>query len=634
MLWCENGVFLGCRASAQRIACPTLTPDSAAPRTFTFRCRFDIAPAPWDSIRPVPSRVEQGLALHQQGKLREAEAVYREVLSREPNNPDALHLLGVIATQVKQYEAAVQLIEAAIRNRPTVAFYYNNLGNAYRGLVRRKDAYDAYGRALQLQPDYVEARINRGTTLREQAMFAEAVAEYEIAAKTQPAIACSGLATALNDQGRVEESIAAYRRAVALDPTHSDSHSNLLYELHFSDRVEPQQLFEEHVKWAKQHADALTNAARPHSNDRSPDRRLRVGYVSGDFRDHPVGRFLWPMIEHRDQQRFEIVCFSNVERQDAFTAEYRASVDEWHDTAGLDDATFAEFIRERKIDILVDLAGHTSGGRMQLFARKPAPVQITYLGYPDTTGMRAIDVRITDALADPEGAESRHAERVERIEGCFLCYPLRCATAPISDLPAKSNGHLTFGSFNNLAKISPTTIQLWKSVLETLPTAKMIIKTTSMGDVPTRDIAARRFASQGLPMDRVTLLGPRDSQDQHLDTYRAIDVALDTYPYNGTTTTCEALAMGIPVVSFVGQHHASRVGLSILTAAGHPEWCTDDSSRFAGIACAFAEDLDKLEQHRATMRQTLAQSTLCNEKGFAAKIETIYRESWTRWCRG
>ena len=322
--------------------------------------------------------------------------------------------------------------------------------------------------------------------------------------------------------------------------------------------------------------------------DRSPH-RIRICYVSADFREHPVARFLWPLIEHRDRSAFEVVCFSNVEKEDGVTRTYRSEVDEWHDITRLDDDAAAELIVSQKIDLLVDLSGNTAGSRLGIFALKPAPVQLTYLGYPNTTGMSAIDLRITDALADPIGAEQSAVEGLARVDGCFLCYPLPATLPPIEPLPAATNGFVTFGSFNNLHKISPTTIRMWANVLHTLPTAKMIIKTTSLGDQGTMLPAAQRFAASGLPMERVQLLPPTRTESEHVAQYRLIDIALDTFPYCGTTTTCEALSMGVPVVSRFGGHHAARVGLSILSAAGHAEWATDDPARYVIIAAGSGE---------------------------------------------
>jgi predicted O-linked N-acetylglucosamine transferase (SPINDLY family) len=361
--------------------------------------------------------------------------------------------------------------------------------------------------------------------------------------------------------------------------------------------------------------------------DRNLERQLRVGYVSPDFRDHPVARFLQPVVEYRDRERFEVVCYSSTTKTDEVTARWRGWADHWRDIAALNDEQLAQLVRQDHVDVLVDLAGHTGGGRLTAFARKPAPVQITYLGYPNTSGLKSMDYRITDAHADPVGvAEALHTERLLRIDGCFLAYAILDELPPIS---ARDPGPVTFGSFNNLAKVSPTTVRLWGKILAAEPASRMIIKATSLGDPPTRELATRRFASLGLPMERVELMGPARTQEEHLRTYARIDVALDTFPYNGTTTICEALAMGVPVVSLHGSHHASRVGLSILNAAGFREWATGDRENFVQAACGLAH---QSSDGRTNLRERLRTSTLCDGRGIARKIESAYRSAWKTWC--
>ncbi len=573
--------------------------------------------------------LNQGVAHHQAGRLADAERCYRQVLAADPRNPDALHLLGVIAYQVKQWPAAIDLISRAIALHPSPAMYHNNLGNALRGAGQREAASAAYERAIQLQPDYAEAHGNLGTTRRDQARFADALACYKNAIRLDPNLAQArgDMATVLKDQGRVEEAIEQYRRAVAQDPKLVEAHSHLLYALHASDQITPEQLYQEHLAWAKQHAAGL--ARTDHSNDWNPDRPLRIGFVSPDFRDHPVARFIRPIFQHRDRAQFQAIVYSSVNHPDEVTAALRAQVDEWHDVTPLDNAQLADVIRQHRIDILIDLSGHTGGSRMLLFARKPAPVQITYLGYPNTSGIAEMDYRITDALADPVGAsDALHSEKLIRLDGCFLAYTLLDELPPVAPAPT---GPITFGSFNNLAKISPTTLRLWSDVLAAGSDSRLVIKTTSLGDAPTMELTRDRFAALGLPMDRVELLGPARTQNSHLGQYARIDIALDTFPYNGTTTTCEALAMGVPVASLYGSHHASRVGLSILSAAGFGSWASDDPRGFVEIARGLTSEARSLRPH---LRERLRSSRLCDGSALASSLERACRDAWKRCCAG
>ena len=582
------------------------------------------------------SLLGQGLAYHQAGRLAEAERCYRTLLQQNPNDPNALHLLGMVAQAVNEHESAVQLIRRAIAISPGVAMFHNNLGAALRRMGDLPAARESYRRAVQLQPDYPEAWANLGTLLRDQTRLVDSLAAYEQALRRRdlPAIRAA-MATTLRDMGRIEEAIEHYRRALAADPTMADQHANLCFTLHASDRVTPQEIFDEHVAWARRHADSLTAWAPPHENDRDPQRRLRIGYVSADLRDHAVAKFLAPLLDHRNRERFEVICYSGVSRPDAVTASIQSRADGWREIASLTDAQLADLIRRDCIDVLVDLAGHTNGTRLLAFARKPSPVQFTYLGYPDSSGMTAMDWRISDAVADPPGMTDRwHTEQIARVDGCFLAYPLPPDLPPLTPPPAMNGGFVTFGSFNNLSKISPATLALWRDVLSAVPASRMLIKASMFEDPATRDLSARRVADAGLPMDRVQLLPPVRGQNTHLETYARIDIALDTFPYNGTTTTCEALAMGVPVISLYGSHHVSRVSLSLLSAAGFPRWATDKPQRFIEIACDLAADVSTLAELRGGMRRRLEASALCDGVRLTRGVEEVYRNAWRRWCVG
>ena len=581
--------------------------------------------------------LEQGIAHHQAGRLADAERCYRAILRTRPNDPNALHLLGMIAQTMKQYEPAVQLIRRAIAIAPDVAMFHNNLGVALRALGDFALAAECYRRAVELQPAYVEPLANLGALRRDQARLGDSLAAYEQTLRINPDAADirAAMATTLRDQGRIDEAIQHYRRALAQNPAMPDHHANLCYTLHASDRVTPQEIFDEHLRWSNQHAAALAAAAALYHNDRDPQRRLRVGYVSADLRDHAVAKFLSPLLDHRDRDAFEVLCYSGVARPDAVTASIRSRVDGWRDVAALGDRQLCDLVRRDRIDILIDLAGHTNGTRMLAFARNPAPVQLTYLGYPDTTGLAAMDWRITDAIADPVGVtDAWHTERLARIDGCFLAYVLPPDLPPIAPLPATKSGCVTFGSFNNLSKISPTTLRLWRDVLAAVPTSRMVIKTSMFEDPATLELSRQRFADAGVPMHRIELLPPVRGQDAHLKTYARIDIALDTFPYNGTTTTCETLAMGVPLISLHGRHHVSRVGLSLLTAAGFGDWATDDPRRFVEIARSLASDLDSLRQLRTAIRDRLKSSPLCDGVRLARGIESAYRNAWRQWCVG
>ena len=393
----------------------------------------------------------------------------------------------------------------------------------------------------------------------------------------------------------------------------------------------PDEILAEHRRWAQVHANVPGGVPR-YANSRDPARRLRVGYVSADFRSHAVGFFFEPLLANHDRNVVEAVCYSGVARPDATTERLRSMASQWRDIGGLSTEQVASMIRADGIDILVDLAGHTSGTRLKVFAHKPAPVQVTYLGYPTTTGLPVMDYRFTDELADPEGEDVYYTEKLLRLPGAFLCYRPLDNCPPVSPLPAMEKGYVTFGSFNNLSKISPSVISLWVKLLQEVPGSRLFVKNPSLTDTATRERYYGLLEKQGATRDRVELQGRTATQAEHLALYSRLDIALDTFPYNGTTTTCEAIWMGVPVITLAGQRHAGRVGVSILSNAGFGEWIARTPEQYITLAAGLAADVKKLAALRANLRQRMSDSPLCDGQVFARKVETAYREIWRAWC--
>ncbi|MEA2735925.1 MAG: hypothetical protein QOE14_2376, partial [Humisphaera sp.] len=439
---------------------------------------------------------------HRRGQLPQAEALYRQVLARDPMNADALHLLGVIAHQVGQHAQAEQLIGQAVRLKPGAADFHSNLGETLRALGKRDVAIASYQRAIQLNPEHLDALINLGAALQSSGRTDEAIAAFERVVALQPdhadawsnlgfalgvknlaypaeaacrraielnpnhARAHANLAAALQKQARAGEAVAAYRKAIDLEPAMRVAHGNLLLALNYDPAQTPQDVFAEHARWAEQHANLLGNDAPPHTNDRDENRRLRIGYVSPDFRRHSVAFFVEPLLADHVRAAVEIFCYSDAERPDDVTQRIRASADHWRECHGVADDLFANIVRDDRIDILIDLAGHTGGNRLLAFARRSAPVQMTYLGYPNTTGLAAMDFRITDAWADPPGStDAFHTEQLIRLPRTAWCYQPSREAPPVAPLPVESAGHITFASFNKLAKISPLCLDTWAQLL-------------------------------------------------------------------------------------------------------------------------------------------------------------------------
>jgi len=610
----------------------------------------------------VPEAFTLAFEHHQAGRLAEAERLYTRILAVAPGHADCRHLLGVLAHQSGRDELAVRLIGEAIALNGSDAAYHNNLGNALHGLSRLDEAAAAYHQALALKPDYAGARYNLanllqargrpeaalphfeqalalwpgradlhnnlGASLLELGRFTEAMARFERALALAPdhAEACNNLGKSCQELGRMAEAVAYYRRALALRPDYAEAHSNLLMTLTYLPDCPAAQLFAEHREYGRRQV----RPPLPHANRRDPDRRLRVGYVSGDFRRHVVGFFIEPLLAAHDPAAVSVHCYSETQRADAATAHLKTLAEGWRDTAGLDDDRLAAQIQADGIDILVDLAGHSAFNRLPVFARSPAPVQATYLGYPGGTGLAAIDYRLVDPVSDPEGAADALAvEALVRLEGGFLCY--RPEPGP---KPARTAGPLTFGCFNNLNKLSEPTLALWAELLRRLPGARLLLKSRQLADAAVAETLRQAFESRGVAAKRLELLAWTAGPEAHLETYRRVDIALDPFPYTGTTTTCEALWMGVPVVTLVGDHHAARMGASLLTLVGLPELIAADEASYLEIAAALAADPERLAELRAGLRSRMAASPLCDKAALARRVEAAYRVMWRRWCAG
>ena len=442
------------------------------------------------------------------------------------------------------------------------------------------------------------------------------------------------LARCLGEVGRIEQTIKCYRKAIALDDSRGVSRSGLLLALHSrAVDAEPQSLFEQHLEWSRAVVEPLRRFHHPHENQRDPDRKLRIGYVSPNFARHSVAYFLDAILANHHRERFEIICYSDVSRPDEVTDRFRRLAERWDDWVGLSDESAAERVRNDRIDILIDLAGHTADNRLRVFAQQPAPVQVTYLGYPDTSGLTTIQWRLTDDVADPAPAsDAFYTERLWRLPGPFLCYAPPAESPPVGP-PARQAGRpVTFACFNTFRKIDFPVMELWAKILRELPEARLMLKAHGLSSVELRREVTEAFARSGVEPGRLDLLQPVSTVAEHLACYQRADIALDTFPYNGTTTTCEALWMGVPVVNRRGRIHASRVGASLLTAVALEELLADDEASYVRIATELARDVDRLETLRGQMRERMMRSPLLDAPRFTRNLEDAYRSMWRQWC--
>jgi len=540
--------------------------------------------------------------LKKRGHLDEAIAGYQRALRLQPELVEARTNLAATLTLLGCFEEAVTACQEAIRIKPGDAAAYGHLGSALKGMCQMGEAVAAYQRALEIKPDHADAHNNLGV--------------------------------ALKDMGRAEEAIVSYRRALELQPEAAGIRSNVAFTMHYPPEADAaaEAVFAEHLEWARIHASPLEKDAALHSNDRSAGRRLRVGYVSPDFRVHSVAYFIENLLAGHDPSQVEVFCYADIIREDSVSARLRSYAVHWRRITGLGDERVARLVREDAIDILVDLAGHTSGNRLPVFARRPAPVQVTAIGYCGTTGLSAIDFRLTDALADPPGAtEHLHTERLVRLPRAWCFRPPEDAP-PVAELPAGRAGHATFGCFNARPKMNASTFALWARILEAVPGSRLMLKNGALRDSSVQIEIRDFFSGAGIHPERIELLGWLPSAREHLAAYERVDVALDTFPYHGTATTCEALWMGVPVVTMAGKVHASRVGVSLLTNVGLPELIAQTPGEYVQVAAGLAADLHSLAALRQSLRERMRASALSDAHRFARDVEAAYRAMWGMWC--
>ncbi len=605
---------------------------------------------------------------YQAGRPQQAAALYRKVLAAHPDHPTALHLLGVVMHQVGKSELAVDLIGKAIALEPDHVKAHYNLGNALKSQGKLEDAVASYRKAVALKPDFVEAHANLGYALQRQDKFDEAVAAYRKAIALKPdfvevhanlgyalqrqdkfdeAVAAyrkaielkpdfaevyANLGDALSAQGRLEEAVALFRKALELKPDFAGAHSNLLKHLHYIPGLTLDEIFAEHRRWNAQHAAPLAGEIRPHTNDRDPDRRLRVGLVSGCFKRHPVTYVITPAVEAPDRAVWELYIYSNGGRPDHVTEWFRAAADAWREIGGMEDSAVAQLIRDDRIDILVDLSGHAGRNRLLVLARKPAPVQVKWVeGEFNTTGMDAMDYFLSDAVETPPGAEKLFTEEVIRLPDGYACYAPPEYAPEVGPLPALSKGYVTFGCFNKVAKVNEGVVALWSRLLQDLPDARLVLKTKSLGDASVRERYHAMFETHGIERQRVDLLA-RSPHAELLAHYNAIDIALDPFPYSGCLTTYEALWMGVPVVSLPGETFAGRHSASHLHNVGLGGWVVATAEEYLAVAERWSRDGAALADLRAGLRGRMAASPLCDGPRFARNLEAAFRAMWRRWC--
>ncbi len=600
--------------------------------------------------------LEAALEHHRAGRLSEADAVYRALIARDPKDVNAVNLSGQVALSTGRFADALAAFVRARTLQPAFGDAHHNEGNALRALGRAKDALAAFGRALKLAPDNPLFLCNRGLAELDLGNFPEAIRNLERAAALAPDIAMirHNLAVAYKSAGRPVAALAAfeaagsigdaaavrqdlfdhdgaragYARALAAMPGRADIESNRLFAANYDPAISSADLKALYAAWGS----ARTHVQAPHANPRDPARRLKIGFVSPDLRAHSVRPFLWPLLSHFPRGEAELYAYASLQGEgDAWTARYRSAFDVWRPVGAIDDDGLAATIRSDGIDVLVDLAGHTVGNRLGAFARKPAPVQATWLGYGGTTGLAAIDWYIGDARLVPPGGESAFVERVWRMPQTAFVYGAPEEMPEVGALPARSAGHVTFGCFSRTVRLNAPTFRAWAKILARVPGARLVLNAAVFGESETRALFARHFADCGGDAGRLDLVYT-SPQPATWAAYGGVDVALDPFPHNAGATTFEALWMGVPVVSKRDRIPLGRFGDSILGACGLSDWIVDDESAYVDRAVTAASDLDALDGLRGTLRARLRGTALCDGTAFARDFAAAIRGMWNDYC--
>lgn len=606
-----------------------------------------------------------GAANHDLGCYEEAVANYQQALKLDPGRAEAYNNLGNSLSALGRSQEAVAALQHATFIAPRYAKAHLNLARAlqasgddvaalaslqrvveiepnnnqalalladsFHRCGRYTEAIDTYECFLEFNPTSSEAVYNRGLAQLECFQLEDSRRSFENAIRLRPDLpeAHNNLGIALLAQGRVQPAIDSFRAAIRVRSDYAAAHSNVLMAMHYDLSVTDEEMLCEHLHWAALHE-------RPeqivHSNVPDPNRRLRIGYVSPDLRTHAVASFFEPILKNHNRENCEITCYADVRNPDSTTQRLKGLSDRWRNTFGRSENEFVQIVQQDETDILVDLAGHTSGNRLLGFGKKPAPIGVTYFGYGSTTGLTGMDYRIADIITDPEHEPSSYSETLIRHPLGFSCYAPPVDAPSPSRPPCVKNGYITFGSFNNIAKLNLQVVQVWVELMRALPASRLLLKTRSFNDPAVVEHWRAIFLSAGLARERLEIMGRSATTRAHLDEYSRIDIALDPFPYTGSTTTCEALWMGVPVVTLSGNSYVGRMSSSILTRVGLAKLISSCPEDYISTATNLADDSVRLSSLRDQLRSDMSRSSLCNGEEYTLSLEQIYRDMWHRWC--
>ncbi|KAJ6425597.1 hypothetical protein OIU84_026216 [Salix udensis] len=580
-----------------------------------------------------------GTKVKLEGDISQGVAYYKKALYYNWHYADAMYNLGVAYGEMLKFEMAIVFYELAFNFNPHCAEACNNLGVIYKDRDNLDKAVECYQLALSIKPNFSQSLNNLGVVYTVQGKMDAAASMIEKAIIANPtyAEAYNNLGVLYRDAGNISMAISAYEQCLEIDPDSRNAGQNRLLAMNYINEGHDDKLFEAHRDWGRRFM-RLYPQYTSWDNPKAPDRPIVIGYVSPDYFTHSVSYFIEAPLVYHEYANYKVVVYSAVVKPDAKTNRFREKVLKkggiWRDIYGIDEKKVAIMVREDKVDILVELTGHTANNKLGMMACRPAPVQVTWIGYPNTTGLPTIDYRITDSFTDPPDTKQKHVEELIRLPECFLCYIPSPEAGPVAPTPALSNGFITFGSFNNLAKITPKVLQVWARILCAVPNSRLVVKCKPFCCDSVRQRFLTMLEQLGLEPLRVDLLPLILLNHDHMQAYSLMDISLDTFPYAGTTTTCESLYMGVPCVTMAGAVHAHNVGVSLLSNVGLGHLVAKNEEEYVQLALQLASDIAALSKLRMSLRDLMSKSPVCDGPNFTLGLETTYRNIWHRYCKG
>ncbi|MBF0357160.1 MAG: tetratricopeptide repeat protein [Magnetococcales bacterium] len=575
-----------------------------------------------------------GGVLKKQGRLEEAVASLKKAVAIKGDFAEAYANLGNTLKEQGRLDEAVASFEKAIAITPDSEVEYYNLGSVLIDLGKQNEAIASFEKAIAIKADFAEAYSNLGVAFQELGQLDKAVVNLQkaITIKADFAEAYANLGVALQFQGKLDEAVASYQKAIAIRPGFAQAHSNLLMAMQYG-KFDQEQIYKESIRWNQQHAVPLEELISPHTNSANPNRLLKIGIVSGDLRCHSIAFFFEPFITYHDRKSFAFYCYSNNFSEDEVTTRLQSCSEGWRNITEWSDEKVVKAVRHDEIDILIDLSGHSANNRLLVFAQKPAPIQINWLGHANTTGLSAMDYRLTDPIADPPGVdEELYSERLMRLPQGLYCYRPPDTAPAVAPFSSNSGRGTIFGSFNNTSKLTVQTIKAWSTILKQISGSTLLLKYQALSCETTKGQFLELFERFGVAHEQIKMLPKIPTLEEHLSLYSQIDICLDPFPYNGATTTCEAMWMGVPLIVLRGDYHAARVGASLLTQVGMESLIAESESEYCKIAVDLAADKKRLTELHKSLRNRMINSPLCDQKGFAKSLETLLRSSWVEWC--